>query len=135
MLAAAIDNTVRLWEMPSGKHISTFTISRPSVTFPGVKGTFSQYIRGVAFSPDGKTIAFGNSSIPVVELWDVATGKKRLALRGNPPSLGHGIVCIAFSPNGRMLAAGRSAGGGAWDETIELWEIEVKDNSRQCPSM
>ena len=127
MLAAAIDETVKLWDAATGKHISTFTISNPIVTVPGVKGSFSQIVYGVAFSPDGKTIAFGNSFIPVVELWDVATCKKINVLRGNPLGIGDGIDSIAFSPNGKLLAVGRSTGSGNWDETIELWTLRGQE--------
>ena len=123
MLAAAVEQSVKLWDVATGKHLSTFAISSPTSTYPGVKGSFGNYVYCIAFSPDSKIITFGNSGEPVVELCDVTTGKKITALKGNPLDKRDGIDSIAISPDGKMLAAGRSAGSGNWDETIELWDI------------
>jgi WD40 repeat protein len=120
-LATAINETVKLWDVATGKHISSFTLTKPTSTYPRVEGYFRNMIYCVAFGPDGNTIAFGNSGEPVVELWNVETKKKITELKGKPLSKGDGIDSVAISPDGKMLAAGRFAGSGAWDETIELW--------------
>ena len=76
------------------------------------------YVGPIAFSPDSKTLATGVVTGPDsagkkgLTLWDVASGKRLLALRS--PG---GAVAVAFSPDGKFLAAGDSKG------TIRLWSV------------
>jgi RNA polymerase sigma factor (sigma-70 family) len=70
-----------------------------------------------AFSPDGKILAVGGSSVRdkgTIRLWDTSTGQEtqRLVESANDPSR------LAFSPDGRSLA---SISGG----TLRLWEVST----------
>ena len=61
-------------------------------------------ILGVAFSPDGKTLASGAghfSDGAEVKLWDLASGREQNSL------LGHQwwVECVAFSPDSRFLVS------------------------------
>src|SRR5262249_45648249 len=74
----------------------------------------------LAFAPDGKTLASANGHWTIqignplnqflpsswstgnVKLWDVATGAERATLEGHSNQ----ILTLAFSPDGRTLAAG-----------------------------
>src|SRR5262249_50018379 len=49
-----------------------------------------------------------------VHLWDPATGKELQSLRG----LTHGVSSLAFSPDGKVLAA-----GGYHTEDALLWDV------------
>ena len=75
--------------------------------------------RALAVSPDGKLLALGGSdsnplvAIGVVSLLDAATGKSLRVLTGPPRA----ATCVAFSPDGKRLAAGDGRG------TIVLWDI------------
>ena len=51
-------------------------------------------------SPDGKTVATGGWD-GVTKLWDAAEGKERKTLAGP----GGSIFCVAYSPDGKTLAA------------------------------
>ena len=73
---------------------------------------------GLAFSPDGKTLAAKGSN--GVQLWDVDAGKVTKTLKGGGGSYTNGFPCncVAFSANGKLLALG----GG--DGSIKVWDIE-----------
>jgi WD40 repeat protein len=64
-------------------------------------------VRGLAFSPDGKTLATCGGNDHTVRLWDVATGKQLAELKH--PDDAHPIACVAFSPDGKRLASSGTA--------------------------
>jgi WD40 repeat protein len=117
------DNTIRLVDVARGNEIRSIVIPtdgqpiRGNVLVFGGGGGVSR--QGLAFSPDGAFIAtsingaqqFNSGSIRV---WDVTTGKetRQFKLPQN-----RGVNCIAYSPDGRLLAAENS------DRTVSLWEI------------
>ncbi len=83
----------------------------------------SQETFGVAFSPDGRTVATINTAL---ELWDVAdrAHPKRLAYSEGDIVTG---TDPAFSPDGRVLA---TAGG----RTVILWNVAGPARPAQIPA-
>jgi WD40 repeat protein len=71
-------------------------------------------VGGVAFSPDGPTLA-SFSADHLVHLWDVVTGQGRATLQGHTDV----INGIHFSPDGQILV---SYGN---DMTVRLWDAET----------
>ncbi|BAZ49856.1 WD-40 repeat-containing protein [Nostoc sp. NIES-4103] len=70
----------------------------------------SNYVWGVAFSPDGKTIASASLD-NTVKLWNVATGEEIAILKGHSDE----VRDVAFSPDGKTIAS------ASLDKTVKLW--------------
>jgi WD40 repeat protein len=140
------DNTIRLWDVSTGKQIRQFNSPAGPV--------FT-----VAFSPDGRRILYGTQYGAAI-LLDVATGKPVQRFVGC-----RGGVYVTFSPDGRrvlsasadaarvwdpdtgkelckfeghkdrVMAAvfspdGKRAVSGAMDDTIYLWDVESGEKVR-----
>jgi len=84
----------------------------------------------LAFSPDGKDVASGSSD-GVIHVWDAATGKGRLRIT-DPSDLGGGpftgfdaVTLVAFSPDGRHLAAARL------NQRPAVWDVRTGTKVRE----
>ena len=96
-----------------------------------LKGQIGPVI-SLAFSPDGKTLALGNSG-GTIKLWDVPPGKERATLKGHTSP----VWSVAFSPDGKTLASGsgatiqlatpdgKSSGSRSGEPTIKLWDVQT----------
>jgi WD40 repeat protein len=71
-------------------------------------------VRGLAFSPDGRTLAASSAHDHEIVLWDLAAGRERTRLRGHESP----VLRLAFAPDGRSLAS-----GGQGDRMIVLWDL------------
>ncbi len=100
----ASGETIRLWEAATGKEL--LQIPRPGSHVP------------IALSPDAKLLASGGAPHEAVRLWDTRSGRevRRFRRRALPPDLVCNVRCVAFSPDGRFLAAGYD------DQGMTLWE-------------
>jgi hypothetical protein len=78
----------------------------------------------LAFSPDGKTIAFGDDD-GFVRLWDASTREPVHQLRGGRVD----VTAIAFSPDGKTIASGSDEG------TVRLWDISTGTSVNVFPSL
>jgi len=81
---------------------------------PKVLARHTGKIRGVAFSPDGKTFATASGDTTLI-LWDESGNQK------GPPLTGHKreVVTVAFSHDGKWLAS------GSRDRLVILWDVET----------
>lgn len=118
-------NTIKLWDMNTGKEKRT--LKGPA------SGDFFNGIISVTFSPDGKTLAMGCSSLslsgkeegplkeegPII-IWDTKTWKEIRTLKGHD----EGVYGVDFSPDGKTLAS------CSWDETVKLWDVKTGNQLR-----
>jgi energy-coupling factor transporter ATP-binding protein EcfA2 len=120
------DNTIKLWDITTGKEIRTLQGHSSSVL-------------SVSFSPAGKTLA-SDSGDNTIKLWDFTTGREIHTLQGHSRSdntikfwdfiTGREITfqehssevsSVSFSPDGKTLAS------GSWDNTVILWDLNFDD--------
>jgi WD40 repeat protein len=93
------DETLRLWDLGSGKEVRRFE---------GHKGQ----VMCVAFALDGRRAVSGGTDA-TARLWDVATGQELRTFRGHTQELSN----VAFSPDGQQLLT------GSHDGSVRLWDI------------
>jgi WD40 repeat protein len=99
-LASADGGTIKLWDIASGKQLSTLE-----------EGLFLS-IDLVAFSPDGRILVTATNTTAIT-LWDLLAKKKLRTFGGHPYSTQQ----MVFSPDGQTLATGKP------DGTIHLWDV------------
>jgi hypothetical protein len=88
-----------LWDLATGRALQRHPMRPGSL------------IRALALSPDGKTLAAGDSG--TVVFWEVASGQERGRFTGHR----EWVWSLAFSPDGRLLAS------GSHDYTALVWDV------------
>lgn len=94
-------DTIKLWDVSSGKEIRSLT-------------GHTNFVKFLTFSPDGKMLASGSYD-DTIKLWDVPSGKAMRSLNVNLSIFAH----IAFSPDGKLLAYNESI-----EDRIILFDVD-----------
>jgi WD40 repeat protein/uncharacterized caspase-like protein len=97
LASGSLDNTVKLWEVATGREVRTFA-------------GHTLGVKVVAFSRDGRLLASGAID-DTVRLWDVDTGREARRLQGCGS-----VSALALSDDGRLLASGNM------EKTVKLWD-------------
>jgi WD40 repeat protein/serine/threonine protein kinase len=100
-----------LWDVTTGEEVRRFDT-----------GKLSEAVGGLAFSPDGKTLAAARTLAAPgersggLQVWEVASGRQLHNLESNIER----CEGLAFSPDGRQLV---SAGEAEREGAVEVWEL------------
>jgi WD40 repeat protein len=111
LASAGHDRIVRVWVAATGKQLRQLE---------GHTGS----VGGVAFSPDGKYLASASRQDGTVRVWEAATSRQLHKLEGNTDT--HVIVQLAFSPDGRRLAA------GSGEKFVKVWDSATGQELFTC---
>jgi WD40 repeat protein len=105
LASASADGFIRLWDARSGKGLHILHVHAGGVA-------------GLAFSPDGKRLAFGGGRSGdrgwTARVWDTTTWQD---IPPSPLATENTVRSVAFSPDGRLLAV------GCWAKApVTIWE-------------
>ncbi len=139
LVSASSDGTAKLWRVsdgtlirtmqgcggysmtlsPDGQRLAWGSVGKAGWCWmadgrPVYSVAHDDYIWGVAFSPDGGTLATASRD-GTIKLWRVADGALLQTLTGHA---GENLIRVAFSPNGDVLAS-----VGAEDRSLRLWRV------------
>ncbi|MEO0728019.1 MAG: NB-ARC domain-containing protein [Bacteroidota bacterium] len=87
---------------------------RESIFLRCIFAQVSESIYAIAFSPDNKFIATGDS-LGAIHLWDIKNGNQKFSWQGHNAW----IWSVSFSPDGQTIAS------SCIDKTVRLWNIET----------
>jgi WD40 repeat protein len=141
-VSASHDDTLKVWDLESGRELRTLEGHSGAVTGVAVTGDgrravsasgdntlkvwdlesgrelrmlegHSDSVRGVAVTPDGKR-AVSASDDKTLKVWDLESGRELRTLEGHS----HGVNGVAVTPDGkRAISASR-------DKTLKVWDLE-----------
>jgi cytochrome c5 len=107
LATAAADKFVKVFEVPSGKHVKSFE-------------GHTHHVMDVGWTPDGKRIVSGGADNEV-KVWDYEKGEKVRDIRGHQKQ----VTRLAFvGKNAQFLTA-------SGDATVRLWNVENGATVRQ----
>ena len=92
---------IQVWNATTGNHLFTLT-------------GHTRWIKALAFSPDGKTLASGDE-YRTIKLWNMDTATSHATFKAPD-----GFYALSFAPNGKLLASGGHGG------SIRLWNATAK---------
>jgi serine/threonine protein kinase len=108
-LSGGSDKTLQLWDIETGKCLSTF------------KG-HTDSVNSVSFSPDGRfALSGGGFRDEALLLWDIKTGECLRIFEEHTFE----VSTVSISPSGRYALSG----GNFRDKTLRLWDISASPST------
>jgi RNA polymerase sigma factor (sigma-70 family) len=118
------DGVVHSWDWRSGKELCRGKPGFGADPFMQNMGQID--VQSLAFSPDGKTVAFAGFGT-AVRLWDVRAGRELLPREGHDRE----VSAIAYSPDGRVVATGAFGG----QTPVRLWAADTGQPLAACEGL
>ena len=115
LVAGSRLGNVCLWDVEAGKELHKLD-------------GHANFVDALVFSPDGKTLAAASDQQEFIRLWDVATGKE---VRSFTRVEEERPRCLAFSPDGKVLASGCFASTKTTQAPVRLWDVATGKELRQ----
>jgi WD40 repeat protein len=116
LVSGSSDETLRFWDTATGREIKKIHAHKSFIL------TLALGVCVATFSPDGQTLASASHDL-TIKIWGVRTGNEMHKLEGRFQSR---IDDIAFSPNGKMIAA------AFWPEReILIWDAETGNQTQK----
>jgi WD40 repeat protein len=110
-LAPSADRHERYQGERSAGYLAIWDLTQRRVRWQKISNVTNK-IRGIEFSPDGRTLATADNE-ETVTLWNAADGTPIRRLLGHRRL----VSWVAFSPDGRRLAS------ASWDQTAKVWDV------------
>ncbi len=108
LASAGKDHFIRLWDRLTGESAGRWN-------------AHDRAVFGLAFSPDGKTLATAlHSTACWVGLWDLEAEERRTRLDTGNFSYGRRVTVLAYSADGKRLACGTTTGGRFVSRPLEV---------------
>jgi tetratricopeptide (TPR) repeat protein/Tol biopolymer transport system component len=107
VVSGSNDETVRLWELATGKEVRRFT---------GDAG----WVTSVAVTPDGQYVVSGSND-KTARLWELATGQEVRRFTGHE----YAVLSVAVTPDGQYVVS------GSWDKKVRVWELATGKEVRR----
>ena len=120
LVGATLGGKVEMWDAKTGVPLARlFEGKGPIVkgTPPDISIAYQEYIRTLAFSPNGNLIAIAIENNKQTHLLRLLAGHKHTLLKEIP----HSAYALVFSPDNTSLVIGLRNGA------IELWDTETKN--------
>ncbi len=152
-------DTVRLWDLttatqkkyltnhrssiskiifsPDGSKVASISVNQKKVNISDVITDryhtiqLKQTIHGIAFSPDGNTIAIGDR-YGKLDLWKVGSGERIRDFIGHKKQK---VYTLVFSPDGTTLASGSSDGLFIWDVNTGERNLSIQGHSTEIRAL
>ncbi len=99
VISGSADYTLKIWDMVSGRELSTLTGHRGNVN-------------AVAVTPDGKRAVSGSSD-KTLKVWDLETNQLLATLNDT-----HDVTTVGVTPDGKQAVS------GSYEKCIKIWDLE-----------